>query len=411
MKVCFRGQPFDNFGGWTANWLIQLLRNPTVDHLRVAVAWMKRSGLLRVAHELKAFKDRGGSASVIVGIDEGGATAQGLQLALDLFDFVYIFHEKGSRTFHPKAYLGYGSSSAELLVGSNNATAGGLFSNYEASLLCCLDLQVEDDRGLFELVNSWFDTMLSDAPVCKTLTPELLETLISNPHYKIGDEDRARGAKGEEGDYDGVGADPAEDEIFGTGLSPKARIAPPMPGVKPPTPVAPTVGPAAATPELAGAGAPATAVPSAPAVVIDRWWKQMSASDAQQPPNPNSKVTGNLKLTKAGHNIDHATYFRNAFFGNAAWAVEHTNRGPKEEAIVKFDATIDGSHLGQFPLKVDHAEYRIASQSNVPTWLHWGHLSPTFRQTDHTGAWVILERLQDDEYRLEVTWTDPSATG
>jgi hypothetical protein len=396
MKVRFHGQPFDNFGGWTANWLTQVLRNPTVDHLRVAVAWMKRSGLLRVADELKAFKARGGSASVIVGIDEGGATAQGLQLALDLFDSVYVFHEKGSRTFHPKAYLGYGSSTAEVLIGSNNVTAGGLFSNYEASLLCCLDLQMQDDRGLFDLVNSWFDTMLSDAPVCKTLTPELLETLISNPHYKIGDEDRAKRDKAEEDDYDGVGAGLPEDEIFGTSLSPKAGMAPAA--------VAPSREPVVAEVSTA------PPVP-APAVVTHRWWKQMSRSDAQQPLNPNSSPTGHLKLAKAGHDIDHKTYFRNHFFGNATWAVQHKKRGPKEEAIIQFNVTIDGLDRGQIALKVDHAEYRIANQDNIPTWLHWGPLGTVLRLTDYKAAWVILERLQSDKYRLEVTWTAPSGTG
>jgi HKD family nuclease len=146
------------------------------------VAWMKRSALARLDNALRDFRTRGGTTSVIIGIDEGGATRQGLQRALDLFDQVYIYHDPSSRTYHPKLYLALGSTEAVLVVGSNNMTAGGLYSNYEAALLCYLDMAVEEDQTLITQVIAWFDIFPADSEVCKQLTPELLEALLRDPN-------------------------------------------------------------------------------------------------------------------------------------------------------------------------------------------------------------------------------------
>lgn len=401
MEVSFRAQPFAAFGGWTANWLEEALGDPDIDHLRVAVAWAKRSGLSRIRDVLTKFREGGGNASMVLGVDAGGATVQGLRLSVELFNAVHVFHERSRRTFHPKVYLAFGSSSAHLLVGSNNVTAGGLFSNYEGSLLCRLDLHREEDRRLFDVVNSWFETMLADTEVCKPLTPDLLDTLIKDPRYGVGDEDQTKGDIQKEHDYDGVLTDPTDDEIFGSGSSPKAGMPPPV--QVPPSPVA-------AVPQSPPPAAGPTPQPSpgaAPAPVAHRWWKQMSASDAQQPPTPTSHAIGHLKLAKAGHDINLKSYFRNTLFGSATWAAQHTSPGLKEEAIVTFDVVIDGQPLGQIALKIDHAEYRIANQINIPTWLHWGPLGATLRQTNYTGAWVVIEQRADGSHRLEITYTPP----
>ena len=127
MQISFQGQPIKSFGGWSADWLAERLQDVSVQRLEIAVAWVKRSGLSRVRDGLVAFRKRGGKTSAIVGIDEGGATVQGLELALQLIDDVRVYHVLGRRTFHPKVYFASGVSSAHLLVGSNNLTAGGLF--------------------------------------------------------------------------------------------------------------------------------------------------------------------------------------------------------------------------------------------------------------------------------------------
>lgn len=193
MEISFLGQPLQ-FGAQVAQWLQERLGDPQVGSLQIGVAWVKRSGLLRLRDDFVRFRERGGKISVIIGIDEGGATEQGLCLALELFDKVYVFHEPPSapgRTYHPKVYLASGTTKADLLVGSSNVTAGGLFSNYEASLECELDFGVDEDEKLLAQVRNWFDTLRSDNNACKLLDEQLLQVLLQGrSYYRIGNEDR-----------------------------------------------------------------------------------------------------------------------------------------------------------------------------------------------------------------------------
>jgi hypothetical protein len=65
---------------------------------------------------------------------------------LNVFDRVHVVHDPGGRTFHPKLYLVEGPARATLLVGSSNATAGGLYFNFEASLEAIFELSHAPDR-------------------------------------------------------------------------------------------------------------------------------------------------------------------------------------------------------------------------------------------------------------------------
>jgi len=68
-----------------------------------------------------------------------------------------------------------------------------------------------------------------------------------------------------------------------------------------------------------------------------------------------------------------------------------------------------GKGVGTIPLRVDHAAYRVADQRNVPTVLQWGKaLGATLRRRDYAGTYVVLEKLADGSYRLELTADEPS---
>ena len=394
MKVSFVGQPFKGFG-WTADWLEEHLSRESGGTLQVAVAWTKRSGLSRMQKSIRSFRARGGTASAIIGIDEGGATEQGLELAQTEFDEVYIFHDKSSRTFHPKVYLLHTGESAFLMIGSNNLTAGGLFNNYEGTLVCELNLALEEDRQLCDEVFAWFEVLRSDR-VCLPLTAELIATLTSNPEYRIGDEDRpSRQRPLERGDYDGVTPPETESEVFGKSSSPKSGLAPRL---------------VATTFDSVRERRPETSTPTLSHVrgsASLRWWKRMSAADAQHPASSKTNPTGSLKLTQAGHDIDQTNFFRNTMFGDANWASERRSRGVYEEAIVSVEVVVEGVNRGRMNIKIDHAAYRVAGQGNVSTWLHWGELRDVLQGVNYTGAWVILERHDDGSCRLEITHETP----
>src|SRR5215467_1453795 len=192
MDVRFVAQPFKD-GQNLRDFLEDAAQDAGLTWLRACVAWAKRSGLLRARASLAAIRQRG-EVQLIIGISEGGATRQGLELALELASEAYVFHDPASRTFHPKVYLGSGQDRASLLIGSQNLTAGGLYFNYEAALRCELDLSVEKDRELADGAHGFFDRLLADHAVCKRLSAELLTSLLNDPIYRIGDEDVNRGS-------------------------------------------------------------------------------------------------------------------------------------------------------------------------------------------------------------------------
>ena len=65
--------------------------------------------------------------------------------------------------------------------------------------------------------------------------------------------------------------------------------------------------------------------------------------------------------------------------------------------------------MGIYSLRVDHADYRVANQGNVPTWLHWGgHLSAYLKKNSHVEDYVTLELRANGSYFLTIS---PNPTG
>ena len=145
--------------------------------------------------------------------------------------------------------------------------------------------------------------------------------------------------------------------------------------------------------------------PTAPPTISRVWSKLLSDSDALRPPNPNSKVTGALRLGKSVFPIDKNTFFVNELFSSVDWAKD----GDKLVTVVPFQTTINGVDHGTYTLKIDFFESRIADQNNVPTVLHWGALTPTLRASDYRNHWVVLRSLSDGSFHLEIKPTPDAA--
>jgi hypothetical protein len=395
----FRGQPFraEDAAG---SFLERVLSAPDLESLTVVVAWARFGGLRRFEDEICAFRERGGHFQLIAGIDEGVATVPGLQLAIELADSPFVFHDRGARTFHPKIYLAQGSSRAMLLVGSSNLTAGGLYSNYEASLEAEFQLPAEAGEQALTAAREYVAALLADEELCLPLDEDLLERLIADPRYAIAPDERRRtpateppeGAEVEEVDQHGQVTDAGE-EIFGTSRHAKAPARPLPPGAR-----------EEAMLPVGNAQSGEVTGEEISAASVARWTKVLPASDAQHPPSPNSNPLGNMRLTKAGHQIDWLTWFRHELFGPAAWQNETDRKGnPIEVAEIPFAVTIAGESLGVLTLRVDHAPHRESGQSNHASVLHWGPLAPILRETNYSDYTLTLERLVDDSYRLEIS--------
>ena len=142
---------------------------------RAAVAFVKWSGVKHILANLTGFA-QSRRAEVIAGVDHQGTSYEGLRRLLDAVSpngRVVVFHNKLRHTFHPKVYLFKSDDRAEMVVGSENMTEGGLYTNYELGVQVSLDLGEDSDREMLEsiegVLNRWTDeksgtaTELNDA--------------------------------------------------------------------------------------------------------------------------------------------------------------------------------------------------------------------------------------------------------
>jgi hypothetical protein len=342
-------------------------------------------------------RERGGTAEAIIGIDEGGASIEGLELAVELFEPVYVFHDPGPRTFHPKLYVAASESGATAIVGSGNLTKGGLFTNYEAALALELDNETDDDLQTLTALRQYYDRLLESGSACQPLDLDLIQHLsavavISSEAAQNRGLRRRRAQR--------------QESVFGSAVAGLASA--PAPQVSPADEDEADEDIAARLPAPSEepVGDQPAVVPEPPGVAAT-WWKRMSASDAQHPPGEESAVTGALRLSKAGHPINWRTYFRRDFFGEQPWQERLVSDRGAEEAFVTFRVNLLGNDAGQVTLRIDHAPHREADQNNVPTVLLWGELGERLRTTDYTDCYVILTKYEDRTYSLEIARTAP----
>ncbi len=153
-------------------------------HFRAAVAFVKRSGTRHVREGISTFA-RTGHVEIIAGIDHRGTSEEGL---LDLLDAaspngrVIVFHNRMPfTTFHPKVYLFKSPEAAELLIGSGNLTAGGLFNNYETSLRLTFNLTEPDKAVILQSIERVLDTWADlSSGTARVLDRDLLTRLVTD---------------------------------------------------------------------------------------------------------------------------------------------------------------------------------------------------------------------------------------
>lgn len=193
MGADFIAQPSGTFR--IGDFLKQGFADARWTEFRAAVAFVKRSGTKHIRGALEAFTARGATVCISAGIDARGTSAEGLS---DLISAVkgggtiFVFKNAAPSTFHPKVYLFRNDSIAEVVIGSGNLTEGGLFTNYEASLILRLDLAKEHDAALFASICAALDAWSTPTPnLCYTLDPTLLAKLIEEGY--VPDETRTWG--------------------------------------------------------------------------------------------------------------------------------------------------------------------------------------------------------------------------
>lgn len=373
-------------------------RAPTATHLWLLSAWAQESGVSHLRPVVDVIRQRNGQAEAILGVDQGIATYEGLRDAMALFDAVYLFHD-GDRTFHPKMYVLENDRAARIIVGSGNATEGGLYTNFEAAAAIDLDRTTRGDEQLRREARRYFESFLGTGMPFRRLDAALLHelqarNLVARAAQRRQAEDRRRRQ-----------SERTLRQLFG-GAVRGLPAAPPRQRR--------TSGGTSTSGGATGTGTqPGTTAAPATTIVMS-WWRQLTVSDAMKKPPP-SHQRKHVILNRGPHPIDQTVFFRQHFFQAVPWSqqVMRSFRGrpprQKEVAVVPFDVTIAGRHLGIHNLSIDHAMSRVADQGNSPTWLNWSSLGTEIARANYVGWFLVLERLANGTFRLSLQRSQPAA--
>jgi HKD family nuclease len=386
VEVEFLGQPFSKEGR-LGRVLCEALAD--ADSFFAIVAWAQVSGMGQVEKRIRALRGRGGSARAILGLDGGIATRESLELAVELFDPVSVFHDTGNRLFHPKIYCVERPDEILLAVGSSNLTGGGLFANYEANVVMRLQPAEAEDRRVYAAFESFRDALTADGMPVEPLTEGLIDRLAEEETLVAPREKREEAQTAARAKAEGLAR-----EVFG----------PPVSGL----PAAPREARSSTSKRRRAEATPPSGLSPSSAPPVLRWWKQMTASDVLRKPE-SSHQRNYVALSQAGHKgLDFITWFRHDLFGTITWSKETMRSGNvKEVALVPFEVIVEDESLGRHELRVDHAEARIANQRNSPTYLNWSAIIDVIRKFDFRGWWLELARLSDGTFRLRLLREEP----
>ncbi|GGJ79674.1 phospholipase D-like domain-containing protein [Deinococcus aquiradiocola] len=365
--------------------LKKALLDPNITSLTFIVAWAKASGLKLIESELKDLKTKKIASRIILGIDEGGATIEGIDMAIQLFEECYIYHNKSRGTFHPKVYR-FESNTSSIMIGSSNLTFGGLSYNYESNVI--LEAHDVDFAFMSSEIDGYIATIMSDTSCLFKIDNGNKSAIYSNPIYKVKSEKRPPigGVS--------VGRSGLKPSVFGRSILPLApvqRVRKAVKSIKKIKKLRPSIN-----------GKPS--LPLSPSTVIRRWVKKLNTTDSQQV-NPGSNPTGNLRLSKAQNNITSQTYFRGIFFSSLVWtSAPVTSLVMTHKEIASLDAYVyfDGIYYGIFQIEISHSTSRIASQANIASVLHWRRLLPILTSSNYKGGYVSIELNASGEYIIRV---------
>lgn len=151
------------------------------EQFKFAVAFMRKSGLDRLANSIDALLNRGGGISGAVGIDGGITTLEALEILKGISSNSTIFYTVSGFIFHPKLYLMKGDEKAVAVIGSANLTRDGLFRNIELATAIHLDLTSSADYQIYEKYNIFINELLDVGhPNIQPITDSTLQTLLNN---------------------------------------------------------------------------------------------------------------------------------------------------------------------------------------------------------------------------------------
>lgn len=199
--------------GQLGNRLIDLLGSTEFHTLDIIVAFAKNSGVLRIKDSLASFRERGGKVNIYVGIDLNGTSYEALTTLLLHTDSLNILHSENNQTFHPKIYQFLGKEKSLIIVGSHNLTAGGLWTNFESSLIIPIEKSKANNMNILKEMKKYTKELKSFNKSCMEIgTQADIEKLLRNGYIFNEVSEQVRFAKDKK-----RGNNPAT--LFGNGIT------------------------------------------------------------------------------------------------------------------------------------------------------------------------------------------------
>lgn len=169
------------FTGQLGNRLIELIDSGNYNTLNILVAFAKNSGVLRIKDALRRFREQGGVVNVYVGVDLGGTSYEALTVLLRHTDSLNVVHSEKGQTFHTKIYQFLGKDKGLVVVGSHNLTGGGLWTNFESSILIPVDSSGSNDKFVLKGVDAYIGELASLKDSTMSIgTQEGIDNLLKN---------------------------------------------------------------------------------------------------------------------------------------------------------------------------------------------------------------------------------------
>lgn len=208
MQVNFIAQPEIQLGTLIT---AALTTTPRPNRVVLVSAFASFQAVLRLKSILCSLHTSGTSVRLVVGVDMGGTSKEVLKELATWPIEVFIFkNRRAGVTFHPKLYIVEAECSAEIFLGSNNLTDGGLYGNYEGAVQ--VSYHLPDEAPELSRARTQLRKFINPAlPIGRRLDDEYLELLLLR--RDIPDEAEVRRQRKAEGRH--VNSTDSAADIFG----------------------------------------------------------------------------------------------------------------------------------------------------------------------------------------------------
>ncbi|MBW8049742.1 MAG: NgoFVII family restriction endonuclease [Cytophagales bacterium] len=373
MNITLLGQGYEAKSEYSVgNQLIKFFSQKEFHTFTGISAFVSQAGVNGLSKHITAAKKHFNIITIVTGVDQKGTSKEALEKLLKLNINTFVFYQPSFTIFHPKIYLFEGADKSELIIGSSNLTAQGLFTNVEASLLVSIDNSIEADRKIVEQLKDYFKGIFDFTdPNLKKLSKKLIADLVRANVVPTEEERKAALDKAVKGER-------KETENIISKIFPKRAIA------KIPSEFR---GTSTGKAKAATAKKIPVGKPTAHGKLL--WTRKKLPSSSVQGGGAGTNPTGGLRLVQddfvlGKKKISHTTYFRNKLFGKYTW--NKIRKTPFVEiATIPFEITIKRKFIGKFDLEVRHKPSGEAGQGNYTTSISWGEVGKIISKAKLTG--------------------------